>query len=485
MKISPHPEWATKFRKPGTELRNINGKYYLYECHSKYDKIAKKSKKITGKILGSITEDKGFIESEKSKLKRTAHEFPKNVPVREYGASKFIFDYNDDIIQSIKKTFPDYWAEIASMACIRLLNQSPIKNLDFIFEHSFNSIMFPNTKMNDKFISQMLRIIGINRESAVEFMKSLSYNGDNLLIDLTNVTSKSKNIEIAHQGYNSKRNFDPQINLMLIFSSTKKEPVFFRVTPGNIREVKSLILTLKESEIKKAILISDKGFYSDDNINELDRSGILYILPMRRNNKMIDYKPVALANKSGLHGYFKFNERYIWYNEKIIGKKRVIIYLDEDLKQSEEKDYLDRIEEHKEGYTFDGFKEKSASMGTISLLTSVEEKSSEEIYKTYKSRADIEQMIDVMKNDLDVDRTYMQNEEALKGWIFVNFIALIFHYRIYKLLSENDLLSKYSVKDFLLYLSEIKKLKIDNQWGLGEINCKILALLKKLKISIT
>lgn len=155
------------------------------------------------------------------------------------------------------------------------------------------------------------------------------------------------------------------------------------------------------------------------------------------------------------------------------------------MKRSEEKDYLDRIEEHKEGYTFEGFKEKSVSMGTISLLTSIEDKSAKEIYKTYICRADIEQMIDVMKNDLELDRTYMQNEEALRGWIFVNFIALIFHYRIYKLLSENELLSKYSVKDFLLYLSEIKKIKVDNQWCLGEINCKILALLKKLKISIT
>lgn len=60
---SKHPEWALKHKKPGTELRLIKGRYYLYAVSSKWNKEKKRAQKITGKILGRITEDKGFIPS--------------------------------------------------------------------------------------------------------------------------------------------------------------------------------------------------------------------------------------------------------------------------------------------------------------------------------------------------------------------------------------------------------------------------------------
>ena len=66
----PHPEWAVKFRRPGTELRCIKGRYCLYECTSVYDKEKKRVVKKTGKYLGSITEHGGFKESRKRILER-------------------------------------------------------------------------------------------------------------------------------------------------------------------------------------------------------------------------------------------------------------------------------------------------------------------------------------------------------------------------------------------------------------------------------
>lgn len=38
-KQSPHPSWATQYRTKGTELRFLNGRYYLYAVSSKYDPI--------------------------------------------------------------------------------------------------------------------------------------------------------------------------------------------------------------------------------------------------------------------------------------------------------------------------------------------------------------------------------------------------------------------------------------------------------------
>jgi len=41
-----HPEWALKHKKPGTELRLMKGRYYLYEVSSKWNKEKKRAQKL-------------------------------------------------------------------------------------------------------------------------------------------------------------------------------------------------------------------------------------------------------------------------------------------------------------------------------------------------------------------------------------------------------------------------------------------------------
>ncbi len=61
-----HPDWAMAHKKPGTELKCINGRYYFYGVKSVYDKKFKRSRKISLGILGSITKEKDFILSERN-----------------------------------------------------------------------------------------------------------------------------------------------------------------------------------------------------------------------------------------------------------------------------------------------------------------------------------------------------------------------------------------------------------------------------------
>ena len=64
-----HPAWAIVHRKPGTELKKIKDKYYLYGVSSIYDKATKKTKKVSLGIIGRISEKEGLIQSDKSQLK--------------------------------------------------------------------------------------------------------------------------------------------------------------------------------------------------------------------------------------------------------------------------------------------------------------------------------------------------------------------------------------------------------------------------------
>ena len=67
---SEHPDWALKHKKSGTELQLINGRYYLYAVKSVYHKTIGRSRKMSLRILGRITEESGFIPSEKNELKK-------------------------------------------------------------------------------------------------------------------------------------------------------------------------------------------------------------------------------------------------------------------------------------------------------------------------------------------------------------------------------------------------------------------------------
>ena len=131
-----HPDWAVKYRRPGTELRRITeNRYCLYECSSVYDKEKKRARKITGKYLGSITEDGGFKESRKRILEREleeARQAPSSTPapvpapkvgaVKEYGLSRYILDNQSETLERLKRHFPDDWRRIVALVYCRLAN---------------------------------------------------------------------------------------------------------------------------------------------------------------------------------------------------------------------------------------------------------------------------------------------------------------------------------------------------------------------------
>lgn len=478
-----HPQWALKHKRKGTELRLIRGTYYLYEVSSRWNPEKKRAQKITGRLLGKITPE-GFIQSPKYALSQRPIQ---SVIVKEYGASHFLWQLMSDVTVALQEAFPSLWREIFIISCMRLLYQSPMKNIDFHFRHSYLCTLYPDVSVTDKKISSLLRVIGEGRQDISAFLKThiVGRRNDYMIIDATHLLSYSKDMEIAKPGYNNQQEFTPQVNLLFIYSATLKIPVYYRCVAGNIREVKAFKLTLEDSGIKDAVIIADKGFYSEGNIAQLEGEQLQYIIPLRRSSTLIDYSPVEKSHKQGFQGYFKFNNRYIWYYSYQLNRRMIHLYLDEHLRSREEHDYLTRIETHPETHTISEFHSMNARFGTLAVLTNITHASPEQIYTNYKSRNNIEIMIDAMKNVLKADSSYMRNQTALEGWMFITFIALQLYYRIYKLLSEKQLLSKFSPQDLLMRLTEIKKVKINDSWHTSEITSKTKKLIEKLNIHIT
>ena len=102
----------------------------------------------------------------------------------------------------------------------------------------------------------------------------------------------------------------------------------------------------------------------------------------------------------------------------------------------------------------------------------------------YKSRQAIEVLFDSTKNVLEADHTYMQNEQTLKGWMFVNHITLQWYQHLYLELKKKSWLIIYSVNDYVQLLSDVKKVKINDRWYLNEITGQTQKMLEKLGLSV-
>ena len=275
--------------------------------------------------------------------------------------------------------------------------------------------------------------------------------------------------------------YEQLANAMFIFSARQHSPVYYRLYPGSVKDVIAFRQSLEESGIKDGIAIADKGFYSQKNILSLEEQGLNYIIPLKRNSKLIDYSSIAQGSYRAYEGYFKYEGKVIrYYQMKEAQGRRIIVYVNEQLKNQEINDYLQRCEDLPEEYSLDSFYEKQHSFGTLSVITNLsQDYTPEELYKTYKSRSQIEQMFDSFKNLFHSDRSYMQNDEALEGWMFINYIVMHWYYPIYLKLKELKLISKYSVKDIIRFLVDIKKVKINDKWHLDVLSKKNLQLLEK------
>jgi len=470
------PDWVKKYQEKGTQAVKIKENYYLYKIKSVWDPKKGRARKVTEKYLGKVTPG-GIIKPKQERI----IEGLKEITVKEFGASYFINSIASDILELLIKSYPALWKEIFVFSTMRLFHSCPLKNVSNYHNSSHLSDVFPDAKVSPKSLSELLFSVGKERGKTVNFMKNFVEGSEFLVIDLTHIFSLSENIISATTGHNSEEDYTPQINLILLYSLDKLQPSFFRLVPGSIRDVSVIPVSLKEAGIKKAVIIGDKGFFSDDNIKFLDTEELDYILPLKRNSSLIDYSPIQSGDKKSFDGHFLFEKRVIWYYEREKNNRRIIVFLDEKLKAEEEKDFITHIDNGKK--PMDGYFDRQFNMGTIAVVVKTSF-NADEVFVHLKARVEIESLFDTFKNLLHADRSYMRDEAHLQGWMFVNFVSLLLYYKIYKLLINKDLLTNCSPKDVIIHLSRIYKLNIEGKWVLSEIPKKTRKIIEKLDLTL-
>jgi len=476
------PQWAKDLRQKGTEVKAVNGKYYLCKVTSKWDAKLKRSRKISGEYLGVLTPE-GLTP-----VQRRLVDVNEPIVSKEYGASWLLASLTEDIREQLRVRFPDIWQELYAICLLRTTKPCSFRYLAERYASSVLSEALPDLALSGSSITALLKDLGRRRQAITLFMKDfLQGERDYLIFDGTNLISLSEKMEDTQIGYNSQGIYDPQVNLLYAFTGGQDggRPAYYRKFPGSVRDVSAFVSFMTEIDIMDAVVIADKGFGSTDNFRDLDQTGIKYIVPLRRNNQLYDRSPLMPADKSGFDGAFQFNGRPIWYYSRQDGKgHQWAVYLDGVLRLKEEKDYMRRLFDRHEGYDEQGLRSRQLEFGTIVLNSNLAEPP-EQLFHLYKKRVQIEQMFDDYKNLLDLDTSYLQSDGSMEAWLFLNHLGLMTCYRVYELLRSTRSLKKYSVGGVLQeYLSGIRVDKITGSWRYEVLTKGNKGLLKQLSLKL-
>src|SRR5215469_1562247 len=142
------------------------------------------------------------------------------------------------------------------------------------------------------------------------------YGGEKtLLIDATSLVSYSKNLSRVYTGLTKEGVYAPLFNLLYFYSPDDCLPAYYRLFNGNIKDVKMIEISAEESRYKNALVIADKGFYSQENIEILEKHGHKYIIPLKRSSSLIESERYRNLTQSVNH--FLFEDRVIYYDSYI------------------------------------------------------------------------------------------------------------------------------------------------------------------------
>ena len=445
-------------RPRGIEIKKIGNHFYAYRATTVWDRKLRKRRKVS-KYLGKWVDGK-IVEVAERRL-GGAYELG-NVALlwtalRESGLDKLLQTF-----------FPDRQDEIVLLAMNRVINPQPLKSVGAWYEKTYLTKLI-EPSVSPKSLAASLREIGRDSNAQRDFFNALITADEKLVYDTSAIFSYSKELNLAELGYNRDELLLSKVNILLAFSKAKKQPCYIRLVPGSVMDVKTLRVFIEEIRDKRAFLVMDKGFLDRHSFGLLESAGFNFILPLRRNSRMIDYgKPAS--------GWFVFRKRTIKHTSYPYGSLHVYLFEDILLRAMEENEFY-TLRARGVPVTF-----RKEWAGKIALVSNVKLKP-QEAFLLYKSRDDIEKAFNVFKNLLQADTPYLREETSLRGYVFITFIALFLYYHLLRKLAEVGVNKKISVKDVLLELSKIYVIEVGGREIVSEIpkNAKKLAELLGLE----
>jgi len=266
-----------------------NGDIYVYERVTAYDKKLKKTYTVSQKIKGKIKFGTDELIPTRPK-KRKGENDAVNTARKHTGLTDILewvgktSNIDSDVFSSFSKGDA---AKILSIARYWLAtNGNTLPRLESW------QIMHPlpySEGISEDVCSKLFKDVGCNEESIQDYFVSRTDrlgNSPVLAFDSTTISTYSENQSDARQGFNKDGDGLNTIKLLTLYSVKDREPIAFAKQPGNVPDVISIENTIKQLKcfnLDTPLIVTDNGYYSQDNMRRFVSHNIKFLTLVNPN----------------------------------------------------------------------------------------------------------------------------------------------------------------------------------------------------------
>lgn len=405
---------------------------------------------INGPVVGYII-NLAFVER---KPKSVAQKEP---DMLSYGAAALVCSVLDDVRADLLSVYdPNDAFKIMAISCLRVIKPGITNSrLASHYARTFLSVLLPGVALSGNTVSQFLSDLGKSGDQRKEFFRLRSERVDpshHIAVDGTLKEDGSTDNSLAAFSF-KKRPFK-ELSILFAFDIEAMEPICSQVFQGNCIDAVSYSRFIQTNDIKKGIIIADKGFPVSSISEELKtRPGLHFISPLKRNdgrigkNDMLRYE--GPLNEAGMG---------VLYKKKQIRVGRWLYsFRDLGLAAVEESVYVER---QRRNGTYDAAKhEKKKTQFGVIVFESDQDLEPLIVYLSYKSRWIIEMVFRGYKNDIDLETTRVQGDFSILGSEMINFISTLATCRILARARKADLLKDSTFGNLMDDLNSIWRMR--------------------------
>ena len=413
------------------EIRNVSRPEHTVVCDSGHDgpdrymvRQREPGTKINGKVIGHIYNGK-FVPLENKRILPT--DFPE---IAVYGNAAVVNSVSADIFQDLTDIFELRQAvSIIATAQVRVISPGIIDSeIQAKYKDSFLQIYYPNAQLSKNLIGDLLQSIGKHPSLCREFYKKRLEKvlpESHIAIDGMLKTDNSKVNDLSAFSRKGRVKGSKDISLLYAFDIEMMEPVCVEVFPGNRVDASSYKDFITDNHLTKGVILDDKGFPPSTISQDLKNSPELHFLtPVKRNIKEVS--AYHLRDYTGT--FYDADGDEIYYKK---GRKSAHLYLYSFMSLRKHNSEMRGFGRHavKNGLDPHEFQDKLQKAGTV-IYESDLDLPPETVYLCYKERWVIELAFKRYKNLLDLDDTRVQDNYAIIGSEFINFISSLISCRI-------------------------------------------------------
>jgi len=398
-----------------------------------------------GRVVGHIVDDRYVPVQE-----NTASSGP---DMLSYGASAFVKSVTADLLSELLAVYPpqDAYA-IMSIATLRVIKPSITSNrISSHYHRTFVCRDYPGAALSPNSICKLLQKIGQDGGKRKQFYQKRTNAvaaDHHIAIDGTLKQDTSTVNDLSAFSYKSRVKGCQEVSVLYAYDIEEMEPICAEVFPGNSIDASSYKAFIRDNDIKKGIIVSDKGFPPGKIRDELQKRPDLHFLtPIKRNDTRISNNDMLT-----FEGILEGIGNHVLYKKCAIkGGHFLYAFKDSRRAAAEEAGYLAKAGKNKQ-FNHDEYAKKKELFGVI-VFESDQDLPPKTAYLCYDDRWLLELVFNRYKSDECLDKTNVQGDFSVIGSEFINFISTVATCRIIRKARTAGLLENMSYGDLMDDLS--------------------------------